>query len=64
MKFFWDFFKSGREKKTAKNFGNTTPLLILTDDNSNDTMAISALPPPEMHLVGPVNKIYGEMENV
>ena len=55
MRFFWDFFKSEREKKTAKAFGNITHHLILSNEDYYDTLVISALPPPELHLIGPVN---------
>ena len=65
MKLFWDFFDSRSEKKDAKNFGNVIHPPILSNDDSNESLVITLLPPPELHLlIGPVNKMYSEMEKV
>ena len=65
MDLFWNWFESRRDKKDAKNYGNVIHPPILSDDDSNNTPVISILPPPELHLLmGPVNKLYNELENV
>ena len=65
MSFFWNWFESRSDRKEAKNFGNVIRPLILSDDDTNTTPVISILPPPELHLLmGPVNKMYTELENV
>lgn len=65
MNLFWDFFDSKGNKKNAKNYGNVIHPPILSDNIEDETPVISVLPPPELHLlIGPVNKIYSEMEKV
>ena len=65
MNLFWDFFDSKKENKDAKMFGNIIHPPMLSDDISNNTPVLTLLPPPELHLmIGPVNKMYTEMEKV
>ena len=65
MDLFWNWFQSRRDKKDAKNYGNVIHPPILSDDDSKNTPVISILPPPELHLLmGPMNKLYKELENV
>ena len=64
MNLFWNWFDSRSDKKDAKKFGNVIHPPILSDHDSNDTPVITILPPPELHLLmGPVNKMYTELEN-
>ena len=63
MKLFWDFFESKKDKKDAKHFGNVIHPPIICDNIDDDTPVICLIPPPELHLLlGPVNKLYTELE--
>lgn len=63
MNMFWDFFESKKDKKDAKTFGNVIHPPIICDDIEDETPVICLIPPPELHLLmGPVNKLYNEME--
>ena len=63
MNLFFDFFDSKSDKKDAKKFGNVIHPPMISDDISDKTPVIAVIPPPELHLlIGPVNKMYSELE--
>ena len=62
MNLFFDFFDS-KSDKDAKKFGNVIHPPMISDDISDKTPVIAVIPPPELHLlIGPVNKMYSELE--
>ena len=65
LSLFFDFFESKKDKKEAKHFGNVIHPPMLSDDVYSNTPVISIIPPRELHLlIGPVNKLFDEMEEV
>lgn len=54
---YWNFFDAGKNASNAKNFENVVHPPIFK--NSDDTLVLDIIPPPELHLLlGAVNALY------
>ena len=64
-KLFWDFFESRSEKKKRckKLWECNTPPIVSNDQDKNTTV-LCLLSTLQLHLIGPVNKMYSTLEAI
>lgn len=62
---YWNYFEAHVDKKDAKLYGNVIHPPIISDNFDDSTSVIEVIPPPELHLlIGPVNTLYNELEQI
>lgn len=60
---FWEYYKSGCSKASAKHHMNVIHLPLIK--GKDDSPVIHHIPPPELHLLtGPVSTLYNALNNI
>ena len=59
---FW--ISKWKKKKDAKNYGNVIRPPIVSNDQDKNTTVLCLLSTLQLHLIGPVNKMYSTLEAI